>query len=49
MNKQIMRLRYEHPKVEHFALNKPLDILDMFSFIEVEMEEWDEGEDLDVV
>ena len=49
MNKQIMRLRYEQPKVEYFELNKPLDILDMFSYIEVEMEEWENGEDLDVV
>lgn len=49
MNKQIMRLRYEQPKVEYFELNKPLDILDMFSYIEVEMEEWDDAEDLDVV
>ena len=49
MNKQIMRLRYEQPKVEAFELDKPLDILDMFSYIELEIEEWEEGEDLDVI
>lgn len=49
MKKEIMRLRYEQPKVEHFELNKPLDILDMFSYIEVEIEEWEDAEDLDVV
>ena len=49
MNKQIMRLRYEQPKVESIQLNAAYSILEIFSYIEVEIEEWDEGEDLDVV
>ena len=49
MKKQIMRVRYEQPKVEAFELDKPLDILEMFSYIEVDLEELLEGEDLDVV
>lgn len=49
MNKQIMRLRYEQPKVESIQLNAAYSILEIFSYIEVEIEEWDEGEDLDVI
>ena len=44
-----MRLRYEQPKVESIQLNAAYSILEIFSYIEVEIEEWDEGEDLDVV
>ena len=49
MNKQIMRLRYEQPKVESIQLNAAYSILEIFSYIDVEIEEWDEGEDLDVI
>ena len=49
MNKQIMRLRYEQPKVESIQLNAAYSILEIFSYIDFEIEEWDEGEDLDVV
>lgn len=49
MNKQIMRLRYEKPTVESIQLNEAYSILEIFSYIDVEIEEWDEGEDLDVI
>ena len=49
MNNQIMRLRYEQPTVEHIQLTSAYSILEMFSYIEAELEEWEEGEDLDVV
>lgn len=49
MNKQIMRLRYEKPMVESLQLNSAYSILEIFSYIDVEIEEWDEGENLDVV
>lgn len=49
MNKQIMRLRYEQPKVESLQLNAAYSILEIFSYIDFEIEEWDEGEDLDVI
>ena len=49
MNKQIMRLRYEKPTVESLQLNAAYSILEIFSYIDVEIEEWDEGEDLDVI
>lgn len=49
MNKQIMRLRYEKPTVESIQLNAAYSILEIVSYIDVEIEEWDEGEDLDVI
>ena len=49
MNKQIMRLRYEKPTVESLQLNAAYSILEIFSYIDVEIEEWDEGENLDVI
>lgn len=49
MNKQIMRLRYEKPTVESIQLNAAYSILEIFSYIDVEIEEWDEGENLDVI
>ena len=44
-----MRLRYEQPKVESLQLNAAYSILEIFSYIDFEIEEWDEGEDLDVI
>ena len=49
MNKQIMRLRYEQPTVESIQLNAAYSILEIFSYIDVEIEEWEAGEDLDVI
>ena len=49
MNKQIMRLRYEKPTVESIQRHAAYSILEIFSYIDVEIEEWDEGEDLDVI
>ncbi len=49
MNKQIMRLRYEKPTVESIQLNAAYSILEIFSYIDVEIEEWDEGGNLDVI
>lgn len=49
MNKEIMRLRYEKPTVESLQLNAAYSILEIFSYIDVEIEEWEDAEDLDVV
>lgn len=49
MNKQIMRLRYEKPTVESLQLNAAYSILEIFSYVDFELEEIIEGEDLDVV
>lgn len=49
MNKEIMRLRYEKPTVESLQLNSAYSILEIFSYVDFEIEEWEEGEDLDVI
>lgn len=49
MNKQIMRLRYEQPTVESLQLNAAYSILEIFSYVDFELEELLEGEDLDVI
>ena len=49
MNKQIMRLRYEQPTVESLQLNAAYSILEIFSYVDFELEELLEGEDLDIV
>lgn len=49
MNKEIMRLRYEKPTVESIQLNAAYSILEIFSYIDIEIEEWEDGENLDVI
>ena len=49
MNKQIMRLRYEQPTVESLQLNAAYSILEIFSYVDFELEELLEGEDLDII
>lgn len=49
MNKEMMRLCYEAPVVEYIQLSAPLNILTLFSSIDGEVDQWEEGEDLDVV
>ena len=49
MNKQIMRLRYEQPTVESIQLNAAYSILEIFSYVDFELEELLEGEDLDII
>lgn len=49
MNKEIMRLRYKKPTVESIQLNAAYSILEIFSYIDIEIEEWEDGENLDVI
>ncbi len=49
MNKEVMRLRYEKPVAEYLQLSTPLNVLTLFSFIDLEVDEFEDGEDLDVV
>jgi len=49
MNKEIMRLRYEKPEAEYLQLSTPLNVLDLFSYVDLEVDQLEEGEDLDVV
>lgn len=49
MNKEIMRLRYEKPTVESIQLNAAYSILEIFSYIDIEIEEWEDGKNLDVI
>ena len=49
MNKEIMRLRYEKPEAEYLQLSTPLNVLDLFSYIDLEVDQLEDGEDLDVV
>lgn len=49
MNIDMKRLRYEKPEAELIQLNSPLNLLVLFSAVDAEVDQFDEGEDLDVV
>ena len=49
MNKEVKRLRYEKPEAEYLQLSTPLNVLDLFSYIDLEVDQLEEGEDLYVV
>lgn len=49
MNKEIKRLRYEKPEAEYLQLSTPLNVLELFSYIDLEVDQLEEGEDLDIL
>lgn len=49
MNNEVKRLRYEKPEAEYLQLSTPLNVLDLFSYIDLEVDQLEDGEDLDVV
>lgn len=49
MNKDMTRLCYSKPTVEYIRLSSPLDVLVLFSLVDIEVDQLEDGEDLDVV
>jgi len=49
MNIDMRRLCYEKPEAGLIQLNSPLNLLVFFSAVDAEVDQFDEGEDLDVV
>lgn len=49
MNTDMKRLRYEKPEAGLIKLTSPLNLLALFSSVDTEVDQFDEGEDLDIV
>ena len=49
MNTDMKRLRYEKPEAGLIQLNSPLNLLVLFSAVDTEVDQFGEGEDLDVI
>lgn len=49
MNTDMKRLRYEKPEAGLIQLNSPLNLLVLFSAVDTEVDQFGEGEDLDII